>query len=254
MKTLGTAQIVSIACGQFHTLALTNSGDLYSFGDNTNGQLGLGSTSEKENRPTLVKSLQGIPIAHISCGANHSFILSKSGAIYGFGKNIYGQLGVGDTISKNFPTHVKTLRNQCVRFISCGDDYSMFLTKDGGVFSVGLGSFGQLGHGTYNNEILPRKVLELMGSTVTQVACGRRHTLTVIPSRKKIYAFGLGDCGQLGTGRDYKKSSLPQICNGQWLDEENADSKYVIGQIFAGGDHSLVSLGNASQEKGEEEL
>lgn len=83
VKTLATAHVVQVACGNFHTLALTNSGDLYSFGANMYGQLGLGYESEKVTKPTLVKSLQGIPIAHISCGANHSFIISTSGSIYG---------------------------------------------------------------------------------------------------------------------------------------------------------------------------
>lgn len=45
--------------------------------------------------------------------------------------------------------------------------------QDGGVFTCGAGQYGQLGHGSFNNEILPRKVLELMGTTVTQVMCGR---------------------------------------------------------------------------------
>lgn len=242
VKTLGTAQVVQIACGQYHTLALTNSGDLYSFGSNMYGQLGLGYESEKVTKPTLVKSLRGIPIAQLACGANHSFILSTSGSIYGFGKNLFGQLGVGDMQVRIFPTHVKTLRNQCVRFISCGDDYSTFLTNDGGVFTTGLGSFGQLGHGTYGNEVLPRKVLELMGSTVSQIACGRRHTLTFLPSRKKIYGFGLGGCGQLGTGKDYNKSSLPQVCTGPWLSVDYEDSQLTIQKIFAGGDSCLVSL------------
>lgn len=242
VKTLATDHVVQVACGQFHTLALTNSGDLYSFGANMYGQLGLGSENEKVTKPTLVKSLQGIPIAHISCGANHSFILSTSGSIYGFGKNIFGQLGIGDIVSRPFPTHVKTLRNQKVRYISCGDEYSTFLTHDGGVFTTGLGSFGQLGHGTYGNEVLPRKVLELMGTTVSQIACGKRHTMTFLPSRNKIYGFGLGGCGQLASGKDYNKSSLPQACTGPWFSNDYEDSQLTIKRMFAGGDHCLVSL------------
>jgi E3 ubiquitin-protein ligase HERC4 len=248
VKTLGTAQVVQVACGQFHTLALTNAGELYSFGANCHGQLGLGFESEKVTKPTLIKSLQGIPIAQLACGANHSFILSKSGSIYGFGKNIFGQLGVGDSNSKCYPTHVKTLRNQCVRYISCGEDFSVFLTMDGGVFTTGLGAFGQLGHGTYRNEILPRQIFELMGSTVTQIACGRRHTLTLLPSRRKIYGFGLGGCGQLGTGKDFNKSSLPQICTGPWVHDDHEDHKLIIRQIYAGGDHCCVQLGDLETE------
>lgn len=83
VKSLATKQIIQVACGQFHSLALTNSGEIYSFGQNLHGQLGLGFESEKVTKPTLIKSLVGIPIAYLTCGGNHSFVISKSGAVFG---------------------------------------------------------------------------------------------------------------------------------------------------------------------------
>ena len=77
VKTLATKHIVQIACGQYHNLALTNSGDLYSWGANSYGQLGQGYMNEKIATPTIIKSLAGIPIAFIACGGNHSFAVSK---------------------------------------------------------------------------------------------------------------------------------------------------------------------------------
>lgn len=165
--------------------------------------------------PTLVKSLSGIPIGFIACGANHSFAVSKSGAVFGFGKNVFGQLGINDNISKSYPTQLKSLRSLGVRYIACGDDFSVFLTQDGGVFTCGLGTFGQLGHGSHNNEIIPRMVMELMGSTVTQIACGKRHTIALVSSRR-IYAFGIGGSGQLGN-RLTNNTSLPQVVLGPWV-------------------------------------
>lgn len=52
-------------------------------------------------------------------------------------------------------------------------DHTAALTRDGGVFTFGAGMYGQLGHGSLVNEMVPRMVLELMGSTVTQISCGR---------------------------------------------------------------------------------
>lgn len=249
VKSLATKQVVQIACGQFHSLALTNSGEIYSFGSNLHGQLGLGFDSEKVAKPTLLKSLPGVPIGFVTCGGNHSFVVSKSGAVFGFGKNLYGQLGVNDQASKNFPTQLRTLRSIGVRFIACGDDFSVFLTQDGGVFTCGAGAFGQLGHGNYGNEILPRMVLELMGSCVTQVSCGRRHTLTFIPSRKRIYGFGLGGSGQLG--KDCLKASIPQTVNGPWVSSTAfaSDCDITVRAVFAGGDHCLVSLAYGIESK-----
>lgn len=140
----------------------------------------------------------------------------RSGAVFGFGKNLFGQLGVNDERNREYPTKLKTLRNIGVRYIACGDDFSSFLTMDGGVFTCGLGAFGQLGHGAVNNEILPRVVMELMGTTCTQISCGQRHSLTFVPTRGRIYGFGMGCAGQLGT-RNTKNSMFPQVVLGPWV-------------------------------------
>lgn len=96
-----------------------------------------------------------------------------TGAVFAWGKNSSGQLGLGDTIDRPHPVQLKSLRSQRVTYISCGMDHTVALTKDGGVFTFGAGTYGQLGHGSQAVETLPRMVLELMGSTVTQVASGR---------------------------------------------------------------------------------
>ncbi|XP_058461003.1 probable E3 ubiquitin-protein ligase HERC4 isoform X2 [Malaya genurostris] len=251
VKAIATKSVIQVAAGQMHSLALTNNGELYAWGANGHGQLGLGTTNEKILVPTLVKSLAGIPIAFIACGGYHSFAVSKSGAIFGWGKNTFGQLGLNDLNSRCYPTQLKTLRSLGVKYISCGDDFSVFLTQEGGVFTCGAGTFGQLGHGTYSNEILPRMVFELMGSKITQIACGRRHTLAFVPSRGKIYGFGLGGVGQLGVGGN-SNFNTPQIVRGPWIDSfsdlnlraslPSPTQQLIVGKIFSGGDQCFVSL------------
>ncbi|XP_058120620.1 probable E3 ubiquitin-protein ligase HERC4 isoform X2 [Anopheles coustani] len=243
IKPIAAKHVVQIASGQYHCLALTNSGELYAWGSNAYGQLGIGSTSEKVSTPTLVESLAGVPLAFIACGGNHSFAVSKSGAIFGWGKNTFGQLGLNDLNSRCYPTQLRTLRSLGVRYVSCGDDFSVFLTNEGGVFTCGAGSFGQLGHGSCSNEILPRKVFELMGSKITQIACGRRHTLAFVPSRGKIYGFGLSGVGQLGIGM-VGTFNTPQIVRGPWLKTslDAPEETGCVNRIFSGGDQCFVSL------------
>lgn len=65
---------------------LTLDGDIYAWGGNSNGQLGIGTTTPSETSPSVVSSLSGIPIALISCGGHHTFAVSKSGATFGWGK------------------------------------------------------------------------------------------------------------------------------------------------------------------------
>uniref|UniRef100_A0A1B6KH92 HECT domain-containing protein n=2 Tax=Graphocephala atropunctata TaxID=36148 RepID=A0A1B6KH92_9HEMI len=248
IKSLATNFVVQISCGYRHCLALTNNGQLFSWGCNESGQLGQGNKCESVSQPNLIKSLGGVPLAFIASGGSHSFAVSKSGAVFGWGKNTFGQLGLNSELDHMFPAQLKTLRSIRVKYIACGEDFSVFLTQDGGVFTCGAGQSGQLGHGSTSNEILPRKVMELMGTTVTQVSCGRKHTLALVPSRGRIYAFGLGGAGQLGS-RAQLNTSTPQVVVGPWLSpsgvsilENNNISDYVVRRIYAGGDQCFVTV------------
>jgi E3 ubiquitin-protein ligase HERC4 len=134
-----------------------------------------------------------------------------------WGKNEFGQLGLNDTQNRPIPTVQSTLRSQKISFIDCGEEHSAALTSDGGLFTWGAGMYGQLGHARNVNEILPRRVFELMGNTVTQVSCGRCHTLASVGSNGKVYAFGLNGSGQLGTGTNVSKF-VPINVRGKWID------------------------------------
>jgi len=256
IKTLATKHVIQVACGQYHSLVLTNVGELYSWGCNSHGQLGLGTTGSPEKMPCQIKSLQGIPIAFIACGGNHSFAVSRSGAVFSWGKNSFGQLGLGDMKDRPYPTLLRSIRFQRVAYVSCGMDHTAALTRDGGVFTFGAGMYGQLGHGSLVNEMLPRMVLELMGSTVTQISCGRCHTLAFIPSQGRVYAFGLGGSGQLGLKSSNNMNS-PQPVAGPWIASSGPVSMDVdqnsyssinqpiieseaVRKIFCGGDQSFA--------------
>ncbi|XP_023212760.1 probable E3 ubiquitin-protein ligase HERC4 [Centruroides sculpturatus] len=210
IKRLAMFTVIQISCGAHHSLALTSVGELYSWGYNNYGQLGIGNNNN-QNIPCLIVSLIGIPIKHIASGGNHNCILTKSGGLFSWGKNTFGQLGLNDDQDRVFPVNQKSLRSHHIKYISCGDDHTACLTRDGGVFTFGAGMYGQLGHGSKSNEILPRKVLELMGSVVTQVSCGRCHTMTYVPNGNRIFVFGLNGSGQLGVGNSLTNHTLPVV-------------------------------------------
>uniref|UniRef100_A0A8C9WK70 HECT and RLD domain containing E3 ubiquitin protein ligase 4 n=1 Tax=Scleropages formosus TaxID=113540 RepID=A0A8C9WK70_SCLFO len=216
IKSLSEVQIVQVACGYRHSHALSRGGSVFSWGQNKHGQLGLGNDCKNVFSPKVIQSLQGIPFVQISTGGAHSFALTMSGAVFGWGRNKFGQLGLNDTNDRYFPTLLKSLRSQRVVYISCGEDHTAALTKEGGVFTFGAGGYGQLGHNTTNHEINPRKVFELMGNVVTQIACGRQHTLAFIASTGKIDSFGLGGNGQLGTRSTCNRKS-PAPVKGNWV-------------------------------------
>ncbi|KAM6105756.1 putative E3 ubiquitin-protein ligase HERC4 [Pterocles gutturalis] len=246
IKSLSEIQIVQVACGYYHSLALSKGSEVFSWGQNKYGQLGLGYEYKKQNSPHVIKSLLGIPFAQIAAGGAHSFVLTLSGAIFGWGRNKFGQLGLNDDNDRYVPTLLKSLRTQKVVHISCGEDHTAALTKEGGVFTFGAGGYGQLGHNSTSHEINPRKVFELMGSVVTQITCGRQHTTAFVPSSGRIYSFGLGGNGQLGTGATSNRKS-PFTVKGNWLPYSTqcpttADSEecYCVKRIFSGGDQSFA--------------
>ncbi|XP_058288932.1 probable E3 ubiquitin-protein ligase HERC3 isoform X2 [Hylobates moloch] len=246
IQKLNQQTILQVSCGNWHCLALAADGQFFTWGKNSHGQLGLGKEFPSQASPQRVRSLEGIPLAQVAAGGAHSFALSLSGAVFGWGMNNAGQLGLSDEKDRESPCHVKLLRTQKVVYISCGEEHTAVLTKSGGVFTFGAGSCGQLGHDSMNDEVNPRRVLELMGSEVTQIACGRQHTLAFVPSSGLIYAFGCGARGQLGTGHTCNVK-CPSPVKGYWAAHSGQLSaradrfKYhIVKQIFSGGDQTFV--------------
>jgi E3 ubiquitin-protein ligase HERC4 len=233
IRGLGTVNVAQVASGDHHGLALTCGGKLFSWGDNTSGQLGLGpNAGAKISVPQPIECLLSLPIRFIACGGNHCILVSNSGAVYAWGQNLKGQLGLGDTENRPYPTQIRSLRNQKITFVACGAEHTVCLTEDGGVFSFGSGQYGQLGHGSKNEEQLPRKVIELMGTEVSQIACGQRHTLALVPTRGRLYAFGLGGSGQLGNSV-FTGANTPQVVHGPWIGPtgEPAAPKRVLDSL-----------------------
>ncbi|XP_043916330.1 probable E3 ubiquitin-protein ligase HERC3 [Protopterus annectens] len=247
IKGLSDHLVSQVSCGSSHCIALAKDGQLFTWGLNSHGQLGLGKGLSSQVSPQVVKYLYGIPLSQIAAGGCHSFALSLSGAVFGWGQNTMGQLGLNDEKDRDVPCHVKSLRTQKIVYISCGEEHTAALTKNGGVFTFGAGSSGQLGHDSTNNEINPRKVQELMGSEVSQIACGRQHTLAFVPSTGAIYAFGCDKLGQLGIGRRSLFAAAPYPVKGLWTaysrqppSSIDVSRFYVVKCIFCGGDQSFA--------------
>ncbi|XP_066588332.1 uncharacterized protein ca [Prorops nasuta] len=113
ITSLAQEVIIDAVAGQYHSVALTSDGRVFTWGWGVHGQLGHGNTDEKTT-PTLVKSLLGIVIRHISAGYAHTLALSADGVVHAFGSNIFGQLGTGDTVKSSVPLKVSTLPERVV--------------------------------------------------------------------------------------------------------------------------------------------
>ncbi|XP_023267158.1 probable E3 ubiquitin-protein ligase HERC4 [Seriola lalandi dorsalis] len=235
LEAFCSVPVSQVACGSQHSVALTKDGQVYTWGQDSRGQLGLGKVKTDANSPQHLRSLSAIPLVQVAAGGEQSFALSVSGGVFGWGRNDRGQLGLGDTTDRHTPTPVHYLNNRKIIHISCGKDHTAVLTKDGAVFTFGSGQYGQLGHNSFRDELRPRLVAELWGAKVTKIACGRHHTLVLTHSRR-VYSFGREEQGQLGHGEE----SHPSVPLPVQLPQNLGDGP-KIGNIYAGGNCSFAT-------------
>ena len=181
-----------------HSLALTNNGKVYSWGNQNSGSLGLGDYSNR-GVPTLISTNIGtLTISKIKCGDYHSAFLTNDGKVYSCGSNGSGQLGLGDTINRNVPTLISTnIGSLTISDITCGNSHSLFLTNDGKVYSCGSNYSGQLGLGDTTNRNVPTLINSL--PPISYIVCGETHSLFITNDRR-VYSCGSNSSGQLGFG------------------------------------------------------
>jgi hypothetical protein len=152
----GISDIVAIQAGKYHSIALGNTGNVYAWGQNFNGQLGDGTKSNHSN-PGLVFDLG--PVQAIAAGANHNLALQTDGTVKAWGFNQFGQLGDGSNETKSKP--VSVIQGTGIKEISAGGNHSIALRADGTYAVWGAGFSGQLGLAAYTNQMVPETVTGL---------------------------------------------------------------------------------------------
>ncbi|XP_055468697.1 probable E3 ubiquitin-protein ligase HERC6 isoform X3 [Psammomys obesus] len=194
IKALADIKIIQVSCGHYHSLALSEDSQVFSWGNNSQGQLGLGKKFRSQASPQKVKSLEGIPLAQVAAGGTHSFALSLMGTSFGWGSNSAGQLALSE---KNIevkiykPHSIGALKNLGVVYISCGHEHTAVLTQDGQVFTFGSNSSGQIHHSPRSNRRGPQLV-EGIGGHVSQIECGSYHTIAYVYTTGQVVSLGCG--------------------------------------------------------------
>lgn len=186
----------TIAGGGWHSLVVCMDSTVKAFGENATGQLGDGTTVDKNN-PVTVPGLSRM-IA-VSGGGDqleaHSMALKRDGTVWTWGSNIYGGLGNGTTNSTTGPVQVTSLTG--VKQISAGGWHSVALKEDGTVWVWGWNMDGQVGDGTTVDKTSPIQVPGLTG--VVKIAAGIYHVLA-LKSDGTVWAWGDNISGQIGNG------------------------------------------------------
>ena len=169
--TVNIGMIKDVACGAFHTLILSETGELYASGANTFGQLGIGT---KESTNTFVRVSLKKEVIKIAAG-QHSACVTKEGELY-----IWGNCGVGD-----FLTPYKLESNSKIANLDIGVGYGVALDNNGLLWTWGSSNSGCLGSGYLESRSQPIPVIELQGKTVTQISCGSNFVIALGESLEK---------------------------------------------------------------------
>jgi hypothetical protein len=156
-ENVATSRLCMISCNNRHTIALGSEGELYAWGADVNGQLGLGPESKNVRFVGVPQKVwhQGSDkqkFVFVSAGWHHSSAVTEEGRVYMWGAGGDGQLGLGiGTWPKVFPTRVTGLiEREHVVMTSCGERHTLALTDDGRLWSTGCGREGQLSIGIEN--------------------------------------------------------------------------------------------------------
>jgi alpha-tubulin suppressor-like RCC1 family protein len=147
--------ITQLSCGSSHTLALTNLREVYAWGSNKFGQLGI-YNNKNQLKPIQVNGCDNGNVLMISCGSSHSMALSEKGCFFSWVLNRCGQLGTGNTNNSNKPKLVRIYSNEkMIAFekISCGPEHSLLLSLERDIYIFGRNNSEKLG-----NQIIPKKI------------------------------------------------------------------------------------------------
>ena len=193
---VGGKKIVVVAAKFCHTAAITDSGELWTWGWNVDGQLGIGDTEIYRHAPVKV-SVNGQKIVAVAAGTYHTAAVTDSGELWTWGDNNAGQLGIGDTTDRHAPVKV-SVNGQKIVAVAAGVRHTAAITDSGELWIWGDNGDGQLGIGDTTDRHAPVKV-SVNGQKIVAVAAGTYHTAAVTDSGE-LWTWGDNNAGQLGIG------------------------------------------------------
>lgn len=244
LDCLKNSNVELVACGEYHSCAVTLSGEMYTWGGSTynTGFLGHGYVASQWFPKKLKGLLEGMHVSSVSCGPWHTAVVTSAGQLFTFGDGTFGVLGHGDRKSVVIPKEVESLKGLRTVRVACGVWHTAAVVEvmagssgssnhsSGKLFTWGDGDKGRLGHGDKETKLVPTCVAALVEPSFCQVACG--HSLTVaLTSSGHVYTIGSPVYGQLGNPQADGK--LPVRVEGKLL-------KNFVEEIACGAYHVAV--------------
>ncbi len=220
----GGAVASGIAGGGIHSMAYSagtvSTSGVYTWGGNTNGQIGPSGSSVPSDQTTPVQITLGqllapanVGVTAVAAGGTHSMALLSNGTVRTWGENTVGQLGNGSS-GVAAVTAVQTvpgLTGVTVTKIAAGGTHSLAMDSLGRVWAWGEGSQGQLGDNTATDRPSPVQVQWSSGSpTMVYIEAGWNHSLA-IDSNGRVWAWGSNTNGQIGDTTNTQRNRGVQL-------------------------------------------
>ena len=189
--------------GNSHYLFLDNRKKLWSFGSNSYGELGDGTTNTKTS-PVQIKS--EVQFLQVSAGDEFSLAIDSDGNLWSWGKNDECQLGDGTTTNKAIPEQIKTEKK--FTQISAGKNHCLAIDNEGNLWSWGRNNRGQLGDGTRTDKTSPIKIMD--GIKFKKIYA-RYYSSLALDINGNLWSWGRNADGQLGDGTTIDRYTPVQI-------------------------------------------
>uniref|UniRef100_A0A2P2L374 Uncharacterized protein MANES_02G177100 n=1 Tax=Rhizophora mucronata TaxID=61149 RepID=A0A2P2L374_RHIMU len=213
VEALAVTTVDFVACGEFHTCAVTTAGELYTWGDGTHnaGLLGHGTDVSHWIPKRISGPLEGLQVASVTCGPWHTALVTSTRQLFTFGDGTFGVLGHGDRESVAYPREVESLSGLRTISVACGVWHTAAVVEvivtqssasvsSGKLFTWGDGDKNRLGHGDKEPRLKPTCVPALIDYNFQKIACG--HSLTVgLTNSGHVFAMGSTVYGQLGNAQ-----------------------------------------------------
>ncbi|KAF3445533.1 hypothetical protein FNV43_RR10709 [Rhamnella rubrinervis] len=243
VESLAAVSVDFVACGEFHTCAVTMAGELYTWGDGTHnvGLLGHGTDVSHWIPKRIAGPLEGLQIASVTCGPWHTALVTSTGQLFTFGDGTFGVLGHGDRENITYPREVESLSGLRTIAVACGvwhtaaaveviATQSSASVSSGKLFTWGDGDKNRLGHGDKEPRLKPTCVPALIDHNFHKIACG--HSLTIgLTTSGQVFTMGSTVYGQLGNPRSDGK--LPCLVEDKLVGE-------TVEEIACGAYHVAV--------------
>lgn len=199
----GFNDVSAIAAGAHHSLLIREDGTAWSFGQNTNGQLGLGDTTQ---RTVPIQIGVDTDFTKISGGTSHSLFI-KGGKLFSCGTNGNGATGL-NLSTGNTTTITEANGDTDWLEINAGDGYGLAIKSPGKLYAWGFANSGRLGNGTTTPNILvPTQIGSDQNWSKVSAARGGSNGLKA----GALYSWGANVSGQLGLGNNTQQTSPTQV-------------------------------------------